>query len=99
MQKRLISILSFLILALPGMSQSWIRINQLGYLPNSVKVAVFISTMPQKPEEFTIHDAITDKEVFRGKAVSFSGEDWGMQSAARLNFTELQDPGRILYFC
>ncbi|MCU0457271.1 MAG: hypothetical protein MUE74_13310, partial [Bacteroidales bacterium] len=32
--------------ALPG--QSWIRINQLGYLPQSVKVAVFISTDDRK---------------------------------------------------
>jgi endoglucanase len=69
-------------------AQSWIRINQLGYLPESVKVAVFISATPHKTVEFTIHDAITDKEVFRNKAVWFSGEEWGMQSAARLNFTD-----------
>lgn len=93
MQKKFICSLFLMILVLPGMAQSWIRINQLGYLPNSVKVAVFISTMPQKSEEFRIHDAITDKEVFRGKAVSFSGEDWGMRSAFRLNFTDLQTPG------
>jgi endoglucanase len=82
-----------LILAISSTAQSWIRINQLGYLPNSVKVAVFISTMPQKSQEFTINDAITDKEEFRGKTVSYSGEDWGMKSAARLNFTEFQKPG------
>jgi endoglucanase len=82
-----------LILVLPLAGQSWIRINQLGYLPNSVKVAVFISTEPQKFGEFTICDAITGKEIFRGKASSFSGEDWGMKSAARLNFSELQQQG------
>jgi endoglucanase len=93
MQKRLLSNLFFIVLALPVMSQSWIRINQLGYLPNSVKVAVFISTDQQKATGFTIHDAITDKEVFRNNAIIFSGEEWGMQSAARLNFTEFTRQG------
>src|SRR5512138_880673 len=74
-------------------AQSWIRINQLGYLPESVKVAVFISAGSQKVLEFTIHDAVTDKEVFRNKAVWFSGEDWGMKSAALLNFTDFTKQG------
>lgn len=93
MKKRLVLFLLVSSVLMSAMGQSWIRINQLGYLPESVKVAVFISTEPQKFGEFSICDAITDNIVFRGKAVSFSGEDWGMKAAARLNFSGLQKPG------
>jgi endoglucanase len=93
MTKKLIWLKFLIVLVLPLTGQSWIRINQLGYLPVSVKVAVFISTQPQKSGEFIICDAITDNIVFRGKSVSFSGEEWGMKAAARLNFSGLQKPG------
>ena len=33
----------FALVALPGKAGEWIRINQLGYLPQSVKVAVLMS--------------------------------------------------------
>lgn len=74
-------------------AQSWIRINQLGYLPESVKVAVFISTDEVTLKDFTVHDAITDRIVFKGKAQEYSGEDWGMRTAARLDFSKLEIPG------
>jgi len=74
-------------------AQSWIRINQLGYLPESVKVAVFISTDEVTLKDFTVHDAITDKIVFKEKAQNYSGEDWGMRTAARLDFSKLEIPG------
>ena len=35
--------LIFAIAALPCKADEWIRINQLGYLPQSIKVAVFMS--------------------------------------------------------
>ena len=83
--------LLFLFSTLTG--QSWIRINQLGYLPESVKVAVFISIRPEKISDFILCDAITDKVIFKGKALAFSGSDWGMKSAAQLDFTEVESPG------
>ena len=93
MLKKLISLYVLILLTFPLAAQSWIRINQLGYLPDAIKVAVFISIQPQKIGEFSICDAITGKEVFRGKAVLFSGKDWGMQVAARLDFSQLQKEG------
>jgi endoglucanase len=74
-------------------SQSWIRINQLGYLPNSVKVAVYISTNQKTVSGFSICDAITDKVVFTGKAKVYNGAYWGMKTAARLNFSPVVGPG------
>lgn len=73
--------------------ESWIRINQIGYLPASVKVAVFISQEDVTPGSFEVYDAITDKIVFTGVPVRYSGKDWGMASAARLDFSSLTLPG------
>ncbi len=86
---RKLSIIILLILlkaaALNG--HSWIRINQLGYLPQSVKVAVFISTEEKKAGSFMLRDAISDRVVFRHGSEAFKGSDWGMASAARLDFS------------
>ncbi len=74
-------------------SQSWIRINQMGYLPESVKVAVLVSKEQSLPADFSIHDALTDEEVWK----SSSGEQFGpyaaFESGARLNFTDFDRPG------
>ena len=41
----------------------WIRINQLGYRPGDVKVAVYISKKSVKLKSFRIIDAATGKVV------------------------------------
>ncbi|MRR20184.1 hypothetical protein EG827_08305, partial [bacterium] len=46
MKKTALSLLLFSLAVLSAQADSWIRINQLGYLPESVKVAVFISQEP-----------------------------------------------------
>ncbi|HCE56575.1 MAG TPA: cellulase [Prolixibacteraceae bacterium] len=70
-----------------------IRVNQLGYLPQSVKVAVFISSEKAEVKEFTVHQALTGKVVFTGEPSSKNAKDWGMQSAFRLDFSKLENPG------
>lgn len=70
-----------------------IRINQLGYLPNSTKVAVFLSSEKVDVSTFTIHDAISEKVVFTGKVQEKNAEPWGMKTAFRLNFSAVQDEG------
>ena len=97
MNKKLFNFLVCMLLIPTLSAQSWIRINQLGYLPESVKVAVFISTDEVTVKDFTVHNAINDKIIFKGKAQKYSGEDWGMRSAARLDFSKLENTGRILY--
>ena len=93
MNKRSFVILACIFLLGPVSGQSWIRINQLGYLPRSVKVAVYISTNDLSDKNFTVHNALTGAVVFRSKARQYSGEEWGMRSAARLDFSELETPG------
>jgi hypothetical protein len=93
MNKKLSGLLIFAFFLTTASGQSWIRINQLGYLPESQKVAVFISTDESLSKEFTVHNAITGAVVFKNKARKYPGEEWGMRSAARLDFSALDIPG------
>ena len=54
----------FALVALPGKAGEWIRINQLGYLPQSVKVAVFMSEEGTNVENYSLIDAFTGKVRF-----------------------------------
>ena len=92
--KRVSLTLLFMVLAFSAAkADSWIRINQLGYLPGSVKVAVYLSQAPAADKSFIIYDAFTDRPVFRGKAEICDGDVWGMAAAARLDFSGLTTPG------
>ncbi len=91
---RCLYILFLAFVFLTSNAQSWIRINQLGYLPRSVKVAVFLSTDRLKISDFTLCDATTNRIVYTGKAGLYNGEQWGMQTAARLDFSPFGTPGR-----
>jgi peptidoglycan/xylan/chitin deacetylase (PgdA/CDA1 family) len=93
MKRTALSITLLFIILWPAGAQSWIRINQLGYLPNTVKVAVFISQNPGAGPDFTVCDALTDRVVYKGKAALYDGSVWGMASAARLDFSGLTAPG------
>lgn len=70
-----------------------IRINQLGYLPKSIKVAVFISSENRDFSSFTVHNAISNEVVFKGKTESKPAANWGMKTAYRLSFSNLEKEG------
>ncbi|MDP3914565.1 MAG: glycoside hydrolase family 9 protein [Bacteroidota bacterium] len=70
-----------------------IRINQLGYLPNSVKVAVFISDQRNEPASFQLIETLSGKMVFEGKTETADASIWGQKSAFRLNFSNFSKPG------
>lgn len=55
--------LSALCLALTANADEWIRINQLGYLPQSVKVAVFMSEEAVDLHEYSLIDDYTGQVV------------------------------------
>lgn len=73
--------------------QQAIRINQLGYQPQSVKVAVFLSVEKVNPGKFTLHEALSDKEVFSGQPAFRNADDWGVAVACRLDFSEFTHEG------
>lgn len=92
---RYLFILSFLLLAFAGTTQARgvIRVNQLGYLPDDIKVAVFLSPEGDLPQEFELVNSLTGKTVYMGQPELADGKPWGMPSAARLNFSSYTRPG------
>ena len=74
-------------------SQGWVRINQAGYLPESVKVAVYISEGNEVPGSFTVRDTLTDKVIYTGNCTVYSAAEWGLNAAARLDFSKVTSPG------
>jgi endoglucanase len=78
---------------------SWIRINQLGYLTKSVKVAVFISKDEKVPEYFSIKDALTEKTVLTSKKIKSFGKQWSFSSTARLDFSDFKTQGAFFIEC
>ena len=70
-----------------------IRINQLGYLPQSVKVAVLISDEKVEITSFQLFETLSGKMVFEGQSEVADAQIWGKQSAYRLNFSAFQQKG------
>ena len=83
----------FLITPVLLAGNSWLRINQLGYLPKSVKVAVFLSEDDMKAGNFQLFDAITQAKVYDGSVKNSDGSIWGMKTAFRLDFSSFDKEG------
>jgi hypothetical protein len=99
--KTIIPLLLFLLLPLssPAQNNAWVRINQAGYLPQDIKVAVFISGENHKNDAFQVKDAATHRTVFNGKGHPANAQRWGMKQALRLNFSTLQTQGQYYIEC
>lgn len=74
--------------------QSWIRINQLGYTPDGIKVAVWCSREENTIGSFQLIDAATHKVAMTGKAGKVFGAYGPFASTQRLNFSFFKRPGR-----
>ncbi|MBN8673066.1 MAG: glycoside hydrolase family 9 protein [Chitinophagales bacterium] len=74
--------------------QSWIRINQLGYTPGGVKVAVWCSKEEKGISNWELVDAASKKTVFTAKAGKAFGEYGPFKQTYRLNFSSYKKPGR-----
>ncbi|MCR4921334.1 MAG: glycoside hydrolase family 9 protein [Bacteroidaceae bacterium] len=88
-----LAILALLLVSKPAGAEAWIRINQLGYLPQQTKVAVLMSEEPQVPQEFRLVDAFTDETVMHSKKLQTTGPMGQMQATARLDFSTLKREG------
>ena len=97
MQKK--TILTLLITLLLSTTQalagSWVRVNQLGYLPRQTKVAVLVSNEPiASVTSFRLVDAATGRTACTLQGVTATGKLGLLASTFRLNFTQWQKPGR-----
>lgn len=81
------------VLSAQELQSAWIRINQLGYKPANVKVAVLGSKSIQKVKQFEIVDAATLKIVYKGKTGKDFGKYGPFVSSFRLDFSALKKTG------
>lgn len=73
---------------------SWIRINQLGYTPEGIKVAVLATKSSRETvTDFELIDANTHKKVFSKKVGRDFGKYGPFIAAYRLDFTGFKLPG------
>ena len=86
-------LLCFMMTILAFASQSWIRVNQIGYLENDIKVAVWISKDNTVVKEFQLMDKATGKVVYTGLNITVTGKQPAFESSARLNFSDFKTPG------
>src|SRR5260370_39833469 len=87
----LLPVLSFVKKSEP---QSWVRINQLGYTPDGVKIAVWCSKDSVIIKTFQLVDAGTKKFVLTGNAGKAFGSYGPFKQTYRLNFSAFKKPGR-----
>src|SRR5688572_2542845 len=76
------------------MDSSWIRINQLGYTPAGVKVAVWGSKHTGTITSFQLMDAVSKKRVFSTTAGKQMGAYGPFVQTYRLNFSAFRKPGK-----
>ena len=72
---------------------SYIRINQLGYLPDDVKVAVFVSHDDVSITAFQLIDTFTGEVVLNSDAVTTTGALDTLHTTYRLDFSAFTRPG------
>ncbi len=72
---------------------AWIRINQLGYLEQDLKVAVFVSKQPLHLAGFELCDALSGTPVFKSSNIRGYGPWAAFESGARLDFSDFQQAG------
>lgn len=74
---------------------AWIRINQLGYTPAGIKVAVWcMKDSSTVNTQFQLVDAVTGKTVYTGKAGKNFGAYGPFKQTYRLNFSPFTKNGK-----
>ena len=91
--KRLISIAALALATVQAFAGSWVRVNQIGYLPSATKVAVFMSDEAVEVTGFELVDAFTGETVWRSEAVRPTGALGRMKVTYRLDFSALRTDG------
>jgi peptidoglycan/xylan/chitin deacetylase (PgdA/CDA1 family) len=73
---------------------SWIRINQLGYQPNGIKVAVWCGKRELGISNWELVDAVSKKIAYSGKPGKAFGAYGPFEQTYRLNFSAFNKSGR-----
>ncbi|HWB92189.1 MAG TPA: glycoside hydrolase family 9 protein [Puia sp.] len=83
----------------PAASHEWIRINELGYTPGGIKVAVWVSKDNALPKTFELISAAGSKVVFEGPTGKAFGAYGPFLQSFRLNFSVYKTPGTYYLKC
>lgn len=75
-------------------AKSWIRINQLGYQPNGIKVAVWCSKEKKNIRKWELVDVVSNKTVTAGSAGKSFGAYGPFVQTYRLDFSAFKKPGQ-----
>jgi hypothetical protein len=75
-------------------AEAWIRINQLGYKPAGIKVAVWCAKENSTITSFQLIDVVVNKVVFTQKAGKAFGAYGPYTQTYRLNFSSFTKPGK-----
>lgn len=96
MQNKFLLLAISLLFTLQIHADQWIRINQLGYLPETKKVAVFMGEETIDLKQYKLIDAITGKTVRTYQNPKPTGELGNMKVTYRLDFSDFTADG--LYY-
>ncbi len=77
-------------------TNSWIRINLLGYQLQASKVAVWASKSNEVPAKFELINIQNGQVVYSSTAIKAYGKYGPFTSTAKLNFSEFKLPGKYL---
>ena len=91
--KHLLITAAAMTLSLSASASQWIRINQLGYLPQATKVAVLMCNDRTDVTSFQVIDTFTGEVVLTSDKVTETEPLQYMKSTFRLNFSELTKEG------
>jgi len=91
--KKFVSIFVLFCVGVIVRGSEWIRVNQLGYLCDDVKVAVWVSKNPGQITSFEIIDKATNQSIYRSTHITPTGEQPAFAASARLNFSGITTPG------
>jgi endoglucanase len=73
--------------------QAWIRVNQLGYRPGSIKTIVYCSMENKQPELFRVHDAKTHELLLESDAIDSCGAYGPFKATYRFDLNDFNRTG------
>lgn len=72
---------------------AFIRVNQLGYTPNSIKKAIFISESTISLKNFSLHDVLTDQKLAEFSTVTANDSFEQFKSVYTIDFSTFRTEG------
>jgi len=97
MHRKILLLLAIVCNVFTALGQTWIRVNQLGYLPRAPKAAVWVSKqLVPPPRSVEVRNAFTGKTILRLTPAQPTSGYGPFGSTLRIDFSSLQEPGSYI---